>query len=68
MKTAILRNLEERDKSWKYSSYSKAGFNILALAVSPQAQGQGIGKSLLQGLDQEAKRRGYGFIDRKSVV
>lgn len=31
------------------SLYSKAGFNILALAVSPQAQGQGIGKSLLQG-------------------
>ena len=27
------------------SLYSKAGFNILALAVSPQAQGQGIGKS-----------------------
>jgi len=38
------------------SLYSKAGFNILALAVSPQAQGQGIGKSLLQGLDQEAIR------------
>lgn len=44
------------------SLYSKAGFNILALAVSPQAQGQGIGKSLLQGLEQEAKRCGYGFI------
>ena len=36
--------------------YSKAGFNILALAVSPQAQGQGIGKSLLQGLDQRSKK------------
>ena len=36
------------------SLYSKAGFNILALAVLPQAQGQGIGKSLLQGLEQEA--------------
>ena len=33
------------------SLYSKAGFNILALAVLPQAHGQGIGKSLLQGLD-----------------
>ena len=54
------------------SLYSKAGFNILALAVSPQAvspqaQGQGIGKSLLQGLDQEAKRRGYGFIRLNSA-
>ena len=49
------------------SLYSKAGFNILGLAVSPQAQGQGIGKSLLQGLDQEAKRRGYGFIRLNSA-
>ena len=49
------------------SLYSKAGFNILALAVSPQAQGQGIGKALLQGLEQEAKRRGYGFIRLNSA-
>ncbi|MDU4442353.1 MAG: GNAT family N-acetyltransferase [Streptococcus mitis] len=49
------------------SLYSKAGFNILALVVSPQAQGQGIGKSLLQGLDQEAKRRDYGFIRLNSA-
>ena len=47
------------------SLYSKAGFNILA--VSPQAQGRGIGKSLLQGLDQEAKRRGYKFIRLNSA-
>ena len=38
------------------SLYSKAGFNILALAVSPQAQGQGIGKSLLQGLERRSKK------------
>ena len=49
------------------SLYSKAGFNILALAVLPQAQGQGIGKSLLQGLEQEAKRRDYGFIRLNSA-
>ena len=49
------------------SLYSKAGFNILALAVSPQAQGQGIGKSLLQGLEKEAKRRSYGFIRLNSA-
>ena len=49
------------------SLYSKAGFNILGLAVLPQAQGRGIGKSLLQGLDQEAKRRGYGFIRLNSA-
>ena len=49
------------------SLYSKAGFNILALAVSPQAQAQGIGKSLLQGLEEEAKRRNYGFIRLNSA-
>ena len=38
------------------SLYSKAGFNILALAVLPQAQGQGIGKSLLQGLEKRSKK------------
>ena len=49
------------------SLYSNAGFNILALAVSPQAQGQGIGKSLLQGLEEETKRRGYEFIRLNSA-
>ena len=49
------------------SLYSKAGFNILALAALPQAQGQGIGKSLLQGLEQETKRRGYEFIRLNSA-
>ena len=43
------------------SLYSKAGFNILTLAVLPQAQGQGIGKSLLQGLEQEAKDAAMGL-------
>ena len=49
------------------SLYSNAGFNILALAVLPQAQGQGIGKRLLQGLEQETKRRGYEFIRLNSA-
>ena len=49
------------------SLYSKAGFNILGLAVSPQAQGRGIGKSLLQGVEEEAKRRGYEFIRLNSA-
>ena len=49
------------------SLYSKAGFNILALAVLPQTQGQGIGKTLLQGLEQEAKKRGYNFIRLNSA-
>lgn len=49
------------------SLYSKPGFNILALAVLPQTQGQGIGKTLLQGLEQEAKNRGYNFIRLNSA-
>ena len=49
------------------SLYSNAGFNILALAVVPQMQGKGIGKILLHGLEQEAKRRGYEFIRLNSA-
>ena len=49
------------------SLYSKPGFNILALAVLPQTQGQRIGKTLLQGLEQEAKKRGYNFIRLNSA-
>ena len=49
------------------SLYSKPGFNILALAVLPQTQGQGIGKTLLQGLEHEARKRGYNFIRLNSA-
>ena len=49
------------------SLYSKPGFNILALAVLPQMQGQGIGKTLLQGLEQEAKDQEYQFIRLNSA-
>ena len=49
------------------SLYSKPGFNILALAVLPQTQGKGIGKTLLEGLEQEAEKRGYNFIRLNSA-
>ena len=49
------------------SLYSHAGFNILALAVLPQMQGKGIGKSLLEGLEQEAQKRDYKFIRLNSA-
>ena len=49
------------------SLYSKAGFNILALAVLPQTQCKGIGKTLLQGLEKEAEKRGYKFIRLNSA-
>ena len=49
------------------SLYSKAGFNILALAVLPQSQGRGFGRDLLEGLEKERKRRGYEFIRLNSA-
>ena len=49
------------------SLYSKAGFNILALAVLPQSQGRGFGGDLLEGLEKETKRRGYEFIRLNSA-
>ena len=49
------------------SLYSNAGFNILALAVLPQSQGKGIGKALLEGLEQETEKRGYKFIRLNSA-
>lgn len=49
------------------SLYSKAGFNILALAVLPQSQGRGFGRDLLEGLEKETKRRGYDFIRLNSA-
>ena len=49
------------------SLYSKAGFNILALAVLPQSQGRGFGRDLLEGLEKETKRRRYEFIRLNSA-
>ena len=49
------------------SLYSNAGFNILALAVLRQMQGKGIGKALLEGLEQETEKRGYKFIRLNSA-
>ena len=49
------------------SLYSDPGFNVLALAVLPDQQGKGIGKTLLQELEKEAKRRGYAFIRLNSA-
>ena len=49
------------------SLYSKAGCNILALAVLPQSHGRGFGRDLLEGLEKETKRRGYEFIRLNSA-
>lgn len=44
------------------SLYAKAGLNVLALAVLPEYQGQGIGKSLLLALENRATEEGFAFI------
>ena len=42
--------------------YGDDGWNIIALAVSPEAQRHGIGKQLLSSLEDQAVKRGDTFI------
>ena len=42
--------------------YGDNGWNIIALAVSPKAQRQGIGRQLLTSLENQAVKQGYMFI------
>lgn len=42
--------------------YGGNGWNIIALAVSPEVQQQGIGKQLLTAMEDRASKEGYSFI------
>ena len=42
--------------------YAGNGWNIIALAVDPEAQRQGIGKKLLKALEEKASGDQYTFI------
>ena len=42
--------------------YGGDGWNIIALAVSPEARRQGIGRELLSALEAQAANEGYAFI------
>ena len=42
--------------------YGTDGWNIIALAVLPEAQRRGIGKALLTALEEHAKEDGASFI------
>ena len=42
--------------------YGEDGWNIIALAVSPEARRQGIGRQLLSALEAQAVKEGYAFI------
>lgn len=43
------------------TTYSKTFFNVLALAVSKENVGQGIGKKLMSVLESETHTRGQGY-------
>ena len=49
------------------SLYSDAGLNILGLAVFPSAQGRGIGRQLMERVEDLAKRKHYAFIRLNSA-
>ena len=49
------------------SLYSDAGLNILGLAVFPSAQGRGIGRQLMERVEDLAKSRHYAFIRLNSA-
>ena len=49
------------------SLYSDAGLNILGLAVFPSAQGRGIGRQLMERVENLAKSKHYAFIRLNSA-
>ncbi|EGP4901540.1 GNAT family N-acetyltransferase [Enterococcus faecium] len=49
------------------SIFSDPMFNIMALAVSKHAEKRGIGKALMTGVEEEAKRRGISAIRLNSA-
>lgn len=48
--------------------YGENGWNIIALAVMPEAQGNGIGKHLLLSLEHHAQQNGDTFVRLNSRI
>lgn len=48
--------------------YGERGWNIIALAADPQAQGRGVGKELLLSLEAHARQLGCTFVRLNSNV
>lgn len=48
--------------------YGERGYNIIALAVAPEDQGQGFGRALLCALESHALSRGCTFVRLNSRV
>ena len=49
------------------SLYSDSGLNVLGLAVFPTAQGRGIGRQLMERVEDLAKSKHYAFIRLNSA-
>ena len=49
------------------SIYSDPGLNVLGLAVFPSAQGRGIGRQLMERVEEFAKSSHYAFIRLNSA-
>ncbi|MGT2935502.1 GNAT family N-acetyltransferase [Streptococcus castoreus] len=47
--------------------YSDSGLNLLALAVLPNYQGRGIGRTLLEAMENLAVKEGFAFIRLNSA-
>lgn len=48
--------------------HNEGGWNVIALAVDPSAQGRGIGRSLLECCEAKAKERGGSFVRLNSSL
>lgn len=48
--------------------YGESGWNLIALAVAPEARGTGIGRALLSSLEAHARARGARFVRLNSRV
>ena len=48
--------------------HSEGGWDVISLAVAPQAQGRGVGRRLLAACEQEVLRRGGSYVRLNSRV
>ncbi len=48
--------------------HSEGGWDVVTLAVAPESQGQGIGRALLERLEDEVRERGGRFVRLNSNV
>ena len=67
MKILLLKKQLAMYKRSYESIFSDPMFNIMALAVSKHAEKRGIGKALMTGVEEEAKRRGISAIRLNSA-